>query len=135
MSILLTIFHVISCLVLIFVILLQSGRGGGLSEMMGGGVQQNQKVFGTQTSSFLTKATSYCAILFIVTSISLGIVTSNKSKSLLKGQALKPIFNQEENLAIPEDLRKEIEAAATEAKQETEEAVNQQIEDTADTPS
>ena len=39
------IFHVVACLVLISVILLQSGRGGGLSEMLGGGVaQQTQRI-------------------------------------------------------------------------------------------
>ncbi|MBF0254148.1 MAG: preprotein translocase subunit SecG [Candidatus Omnitrophica bacterium] len=87
-------FHVVACVVLIMVILLQSGRGGGLSEMLGGGVQQTQKLLGTQTNEFMTKATTYCAIVFILTSITLGVMTSRRSRSLLEGAELKPFFDQ-----------------------------------------
>ena len=82
MYIFLLIIHVIVCLVLIFVVLLQAGRGGGFSEMVGGG--QPQSIFGTQTNTFMTRATEVCAVLFIVTSLSLGILTSQKSKSLVE---------------------------------------------------
>ena len=87
-------FHITACVVLIAVILLQSGRGGGLSEMAGGqGTQQTQKMFGTQTNSLLMKFTSYCAIAFLITSISLVLLTSRKSRSLMEGARIKPIFN------------------------------------------
>lgn len=87
-------FHIAACLVLIGVILLQSGRGGGLSEMAGGqGAQQSQKLFGTQTNALLMKFTSYCAIAFLITSISLVLLTSRKSKSLMEGARIQPIFD------------------------------------------
>ncbi len=86
-------FHIIACLVLIAVILLQSGRGGGLSEMAGGGAQQTQKMFGTQTNALLMKFTSYCAIAFLITSISLVLMTSRRSKSLMEGARIQPIFD------------------------------------------
>lgn len=87
-------FHIVACVVLIAVILLQSGRGGGLSEMAGGqGAQQTQKLFGTQTNALLMKFTSYCAIAFLITSISLVLLTSRKSKSLMEGARIQPIFN------------------------------------------
>ncbi len=94
MIIFVTILHVIACIVLIGVILIQSGRGGGLSEMLGGAGQPAQKMFGTQTSSFLGKATSYCAIMFLITSVALGVLTSQKSKSLMSGAEIKPFFDQ-----------------------------------------
>jgi len=112
MFIIVTILHVIACLVLISVILLQSGRGGGLSEMLGGGAQQTQKIFGTQTSNFMTRATTYCAILFLVTSITLGLLTSRKSRSLMEGVDLEPFFDQAgqsvtQELVLPEEPSQE----------------------------
>ena len=112
MFIIVTILHVIACLVLISVILLQSGRGGGLSEMLGGGAQQTQKIFGTQTSNFMTRATTYCAILFLVTSITLGLLTSRKSRSLMEGVDLEPFFDKAgqsvtQELVLPEEPSQE----------------------------
>ena len=76
--------HVVVCLILIFVVLLQAGRGGGFSDMLGGG--QPQSLFGTQTNAFMVKATEVCAVLFLVTSLSLGILSSQKGKSLVQSQ-------------------------------------------------
>ena len=73
--------HVVVCLVLVLVVLLQAGRGGGFSDMLGGG--QPQTLFGTQTNAFMLKATEVCAVLFIVTSLSLGILSSREGKSLV----------------------------------------------------
>jgi len=106
--------HVIACLVLISVILLQSGRGGGLAEMFGGA--QQQKLFGTQTSTFLSRATTYCAVMFIVTSISLGFLTSRRSRSLLEGAEIKPFFDREPiSVNLDEGAQTEAEAGAGEA--------------------
>ncbi len=78
----LIVIHVIVCLVLIAVILLQAGRGGGLSDAIGGG--QPNSIFGTQTNVFMTRATEVCAVVFIVTSLSLGILSAQKGKSLVE---------------------------------------------------
>ena len=86
MYILLLIVHVIVCFVLIFVVLLQAGRGGGFSDMMGGG--QPQSLFGTQTNAFMVKATEVCAIVFIITSLSLAILSTQRGKSLVANQRL-----------------------------------------------
>ncbi len=81
--------HVIVCLVLILVVLLQAGRGGGFSDMLGGG--QPQTLFGTQTNAFMLKATEVCAFLFIVTSLSLGILSSREGRSLVSGNKIQDI--------------------------------------------
>ena len=86
MYIFLMIVHVIVCIVLIAVVLLQAGRGGGFSEMMGGA--QPQSIFGTQTNMFMTRATEVCAVLFIVTSLSLGILSTQRGKSLMEKRML-----------------------------------------------
>jgi len=74
-------FHVIACIILIAVILLQAGRGGGLSETFGG--ESQQTIFGTKTSLFLSRATIVAAGLFLFTSLLLGIMTSRRGKSLI----------------------------------------------------
>ncbi|MBI3315737.1 MAG: preprotein translocase subunit SecG [Candidatus Omnitrophica bacterium] len=87
MYIFLIVVHVLVCFVLIAVILLQAGRGGGLSEMVGG---QVQNLFGTQTNTFMTRATEVSAIIFIVTSLSLGILSTQRGKSLVEKARVLP---------------------------------------------
>jgi len=92
MYIFLIIVHVIVCFVLISVVLLQAGRGGGFSEMMGGAQPQN--IFGTQTNDFMVRATEVCAVLFIVTSLSLGILSTQRGKSLMERRAMMNSFKK-----------------------------------------
>lgn len=73
--------HVIASLVLIAVILLQAGRGGGLSETFGG--SSTQTLFGTKTSVFLTRATAASAIIYIFTCLTLAVMTGHRGKSLV----------------------------------------------------
>lgn len=78
-----TIIHVLVCLILILVILLQAGRGQGLTgPSFGSG--NVQSLFGTGAADFLTKATSVAAICFLFTSIGLNFLEVRKSKSLLE---------------------------------------------------
>lgn len=70
----LTIVHVILAIVLIAVVLLQSGKSAGLSGSIGGGAET---FFGKNKArtldGMLSKATSIVAVLFIVTSIVLSL--------------------------------------------------------------
>jgi preprotein translocase subunit SecG len=73
--------HVIVSLFLIAVILLQAGRGGGLADSFGGSQMQN--LFGTKSTTVLTKLTAICATLFIITCLSLAILSGYRSRSLV----------------------------------------------------
>ena len=78
--ILIVILHVFVCLFLIAVILLQAGRGQGLSWGVFGGTPQS--ILGTKTASFLSRVTTICASIFLVTCIALNIIETRKSRSL-----------------------------------------------------
>jgi len=75
---LITIVHVFVCLFLIIVVLLQSGQSGDIAAAFGG--MGSQTAFGPRgAATILTKATTWCAIVFMVTSITLSVVASRKS--------------------------------------------------------
>lgn len=73
--------HVIISIFLIAVILLQAGRGSGLSDSFGG--SQVQNLFGTKSTTILTRATSICAIGFIVTCLTLAVISSHRARSIV----------------------------------------------------
>jgi preprotein translocase subunit SecG len=77
---LLTTIHVIVCLFLIVVVLLQSGKAADLAGAFGG--MGSQTVFGPRGSAtVLSKATTIAAAVFMVTSLSLSIMATRGSKS------------------------------------------------------
>jgi preprotein translocase subunit SecG len=70
--------HVVASLVLILVVLLQSGKAGDLASTFGS--TGSQTAFGARgAATFLTKATTFCAILFMVTSLSLAVLYTQGS--------------------------------------------------------
>ena len=79
--------HIIVCLFLIIVVLIQSGQSADLAAAFGG--QGSQTAFGPRgTATIMTKLTTWCAIIFMLTSISLSIMSSHatKSGSVLSGE-------------------------------------------------
>ena len=78
MVILLVIVHVVVCLFLIGVVLLQQGKSADLAGAFGG--QGSQTAFGPRgAANLLTKITTYSAIIFMCTSIALTVVMSRAS--------------------------------------------------------
>ena len=71
------ILNIILAILLIGVILLQRSEGGAL----GLGVSQDNFISSRSAGSFLTKATAIIATLFIITSISLTIISKEESSS------------------------------------------------------
>ncbi len=91
MTTLLTIIHVIACITLILIVLLQAGKGANMGAAFGG---SSQTVFGSAgAGTFLGKLTAGVAIVFMLTSISLTYSVTKKSSSLLEGSSA-PITKQ-----------------------------------------
>lgn len=83
MTIIITIVHIIVCLALIFIVLLQTGRGAGIGAAFGG---SSQTFFGSSGATpFLAKLTAGAAILFMVTSISLTLMGHRGGISVMQG--------------------------------------------------
>ena len=78
MYILLWIVHVLVCLFLIIVVLLQSGKAADLAGAFGG--MGSQTAFGPRGSAtLLSRATTISAILFMLTSLSLSIMATKNA--------------------------------------------------------
>jgi preprotein translocase subunit SecG len=81
--------HVIVCLFLIGVVLLQQGRSADLAGAFGG--QGSQTAFGPRAAAnVLTRLTTWSAVLFMVTSITLTILYDRSSGSHSVLQGVKP---------------------------------------------
>ena len=73
MFVLIAVLQVISGLGLIFLVLLHSGKGGGLSDMFGGGVGA-QTAGSTVVEQNLDRITVVAGLIFTFTTISLGLL-------------------------------------------------------------
>jgi preprotein translocase subunit SecG len=88
MTTLLTVLHVFVCLFLVGVVLLQSGKAGGMGVLSGG---STQTVFGGRgAGGFLTKATAVCATLFMMTSAALAYTSTSGRDALARENAATP---------------------------------------------
>ena len=88
LTVLITGIHILACVALMVTILLQSGKGGGLAGAFGGG--SSQTLFGGRgAASFLSRASTVLAIIFFVTSLTLGLAAS-------RGTAARTSLIQEE---------------------------------------
>ena len=79
MTILLTLLHVVVALFLIAVVLLQTGKRADLAGAFGGG--GSQTAFGARgAATVLSKMTTAAAVLFMLTSIALSVVSSRSAE-------------------------------------------------------
>ncbi len=92
-----TFFYVIVCLLLLLVILLQQGKGGDMASAFGGG--GSQTAFGARAgATVLTKATTICAVLFMVGALILAILGQRGPRSLVSGTPAPPVTTQQKPL-------------------------------------
>jgi len=113
MATLLLIVHITVCFFLIFIVLIQSGKGAELGAAFGG---SSQTLFGARGAATLfSKLTTIAAVVFMLTSLSLAVVTSKGSsvvkktspvtteqrKTLPQGQTTGPVQGQPAQPAAP----------------------------------
>lgn len=122
MDTLITTLHIILCLLLMIVILLQAGKGAEIGAVFGG---SSQTIFGSRgAATFLSKVTTICAVGFMVTSISLVYLSSARSTSSVMDteKVEEQAVPEADSAAVPTEQgeEKQIEGAAA-AKAEKDE--------------
>ena len=93
---LVTTIHILVCFFIIVVVLLQSGKSGDISAAFGG--QGSQTAFGPRgAASALSRATTWSAVAFMITSITLSVYASRHTGapgSVLQGLKSQPTKTQ-----------------------------------------
>lgn len=87
--------HILVCFFIIIVVLLQSGNAGDISAAFGG--QGSQTAFGPRgAASALSKATTWSAVAFMITSVTLAVYVSKRGgpTSVLQGLKSQPAKTQ-----------------------------------------
>jgi preprotein translocase subunit SecG len=79
MIIVITILHVIMCLILIGIVLLQTGKGASMGAAFGGA--SNTLFGGAGPASFLNKVTTIAAVVFMLTSFTLAVLSNRGTTS------------------------------------------------------
>ena len=101
MALLLQIIHVVVCLLLVLIVLLQSGKGADLAGAFGGG--GSQTAFGARgTATFLSKLTTGAAIIFMVTSFTLSLLTTQDEGRSIMQDAAATVSQEEAPPQSPE---------------------------------
>jgi len=84
---LVTALYILVCLTMMLVVYLQQGKGGDIASAFGGG-GSSQSAFGARSgATVLSRATTICAILFMVGALALGIIGKRGPGSVLGGRA------------------------------------------------
>ncbi|BDD88560.1 preprotein translocase subunit SecG [Desulfofustis limnaeus] len=87
METLLIIVHVVVCLFLIGIVLLQHGKGADIGATFGG---SSQSLFGTEGPlPLLNKITTLSAVIFMVTSVALAYIASQNSAGSVMSRAVE----------------------------------------------
>lgn len=74
-----TIIHILACIFLVLVVLLQTGKGADMGAVFGG---SSSTVFGSSgAGNFLTKLTTATAIIFMLTSLGLTYFSSQRNSA------------------------------------------------------
>jgi preprotein translocase subunit SecG len=100
--------YVITCLVLVLVVLLQQGKGGDIANAFGGGT--SQAAFGARSgATVLSRATTVCAVLFMLGALLLGVLGQRGPGSVVGGstpasrppQQTKPVPTPQQHAPAP----------------------------------
>jgi len=106
----LTIIHILVCIFLVSIVLLQHGKGADVGATFGGG---GESLFGTEGPvPIMNKITTAAAVIFMVTSISLAYMSAHSTTSSVMGDYSVPA-PVEQAAPIAEPLPERIPMPAT----------------------
>ncbi len=94
--------HIVTCILLIVVVLMQSSKGGGLSGAFGG-AGAGQMLGGREAATFLSRATTYLAVIFMLTSLSLAFISAGRGGEEQESVLRRAAEREEWGSIIPEE--------------------------------
>ncbi len=141
MDTLLTIVHVVVCLFMVGIVLLQHGKGADIGATFGG---SSQSLFGTEGPlPLLNKVTTAAAIIFMLTSVTLAYMSSQASSSSVmnevkvtqpaaKVDVAQPLSKEDKAMVKPAEKQKTatVEKAAENKPAEKKSAESKAVEET-----
>jgi preprotein translocase subunit SecG len=114
MDTLLTIVHVVVCLFLVGIVLLQHGKGADIGATFGG---SSQSLFGTEGPlPLLNKITTAVAVIFMLTSVTLAYISSQTSNSSVMSEV--SVNQPTEQVEVAQPMAKEDMVMETPAEEE-----------------
>jgi preprotein translocase subunit SecG len=137
MDTLLTIVHVLVCLFLVGIVLLQHGKGADIGATFGG---SSQSLFGTEGPlPLLNKITTAAAIIFMLTSVTLAYISTQTSSSSVmseisvsqpapQAEVAQPLAKEDMVMEKPADEDKAVDPNAVE--ETVKETVKEAVEET-----
>ena len=112
----LTIIHILVCIFMVLIVLLQHGKGADIGATFGG---SGQSLFGTEGPvPILNKVTTTVAVVFMLTSISLAYISAHGTTSSVMGDYSVPA-PVEQPSTIAEPLPEKIPMPATAPEEPT----------------
>jgi len=101
--------HIIVSITLVLIVLLQSGRGAELGAAFGG---MGQSTYGRGQFTFVSKLTTAMAVIFMVTSLTLALMTTERTT----GSVVQPSNAVEGSAVVPTAENKDAAEAAAPSK-------------------
>jgi len=96
--------HVIVCIALILIVLLQTGKGADMGAVFGGG--SSQTLFGSAgASTFLTKMTTGAAVIFMLTSLSLAYFSGKRPTSSIMPSSVPATSVEDSQEQVPGEMK------------------------------
>ncbi|HUU37500.1 MAG TPA: preprotein translocase subunit SecG [Candidatus Desulfaltia sp.] len=108
--------HVLVCIILILAVLLQSGKAADLAGAFGGA--GSQTAFGPRgAASLLSKVTTFGAVLFMLTSMALWILSAKGDRSVVSGEKEAPAAADKQKDASAPETEKQAVTPTTQTPQ------------------
>jgi len=100
--IIITMLHILVCIALVLIVLLQAGKGAEMGAAFGGA---SQTIFGSSGAmGFLTKLTTVAAIIFMITSLLLAFASSRRASTVMKERPVQSVPAEPQKAPAPPQI-------------------------------
>ena len=100
--IIITVLHILVCIALVLIVLLQAGKGAEMGAAFGG---SSQTIFGSSGAmGFLTKLTTGAAIVFMIPSLLLAFSSTRQASTVMKERPVQSVPAEPQKAPAPQQI-------------------------------